>query len=103
VTTLQFDSNSKDTVVEKFVHDFTAKYNEVPDIYAAAGYDCMDVIADAMKKIEGDVTADSVKYYFDHMTEIHGVTGAIMFDAKGEVQKNYTVYVVQNGAFVRFN
>ena len=45
-----FDTDSKDPTVSKFVANYQAKYNALPDQFAADGYDAVYAIFRAMEK-----------------------------------------------------
>jgi ABC-type branched-subunit amino acid transport system substrate-binding protein len=65
----------------------------MPDLYAAYGYDSLQVLAAA---VEGRpaLASEVHKGLRDSITEFPGVTGAIQFDEKGDVQKFPRVYVI---------
>jgi len=45
-----FDVNSEDAAVKAFVDAYKAKYNDLPDQFAADGYDAVMILFQAMKK-----------------------------------------------------
>ncbi|MCQ2385828.1 MAG: ABC transporter substrate-binding protein [Clostridia bacterium] len=85
-----FDVNSQDTLIKTFVEKYQAKYNELPDQFAADGYDALMAIYAAMKKADvKDVTisaADLGKILVDTFTSSDfsytGLTGQGMTWAK---------------------
>lgn len=88
-----FDSESDFAHVQRFVKPFREKYGIDPDIYAAHGYDAFKVLVAAVQgnppALPGDVH-DGMR----DIQEFEGVTGAIQFNEKGDVQKYPRVYVI---------
>ncbi len=87
-----FELDSDHAHIKKFVESFEAKYGEMPDIYAAHGYDAMRVVAAALTgrpALAGEV----VKGLRD-VKDFPGVTGSINFDEKGDVQKFPRLYII---------
>ena len=81
--------------VKAFVDAFKSKYGQVPDLYAAHGYDAFNVLLEAMK-----LGGNSGTSFWKGMRGIHeypGVTGPLQFDEKGDVQKFPHVYIVREG------
>ena len=90
-----FDVNSTDAQVSKFVSAYKAKYNTLPDQFAADGYDAVYVIYNAMKKAGvNDVKIDAVslgEIMVENVTasdfSYQGVTGKMTWDASGACNK----------------
>ena len=94
-----FDVNSQDANVKSFVDAYKAKYNKLPDQFAADGYDAVMVIYEAMKaagvddvtidpdtlcqKVTAVVTSDSFTYT--------GATGTMSWDVSGACNKIPTI------------
>lgn len=100
VANLYWDPNSEDAVVRNFVDKFKEEYGEPPEVYAAAGYDCLKVIALAMKN--GGTTSEQIKKTLYDIKGFKGVTGDITFDAYGEVRKRYDLFVVKGRSFKEY-
>ncbi|HEX9734613.1 MAG TPA: ABC transporter substrate-binding protein [Thermoanaerobaculia bacterium] len=93
LTQIFFELDSEHAHVRKFVEGFEKKYGEMPDLYAAHGYDAMLVMATAVEgrpALAGEVH----KGLRDAVKEFPGVTGSIQFDERGDVQKFPRVYVI---------
>lgn len=93
LTQIFFELDSEHAHVRKFVEGFEKKYGEMPDLYAAHGYDAMMVMAAAVEgrpALPGEIH----KGLRDSIKEFPGVTGSIQFDEKGDVQKYPRVYVI---------
>jgi branched-chain amino acid transport system substrate-binding protein len=78
-----------------FVKAFKARYGTLPDLYAAHGYDALNVIYEAYR--QGGTSALSFWKGLRGVREMAGVTGTLQFDEKGDVQKFPHVYVIRNG------
>jgi branched-chain amino acid transport system substrate-binding protein len=94
-TSFDPDAPKAPAQVKRFVADYKARYGEDPDIYAAHGYDAFMILVQAIR--EG---GDSALAFWKGMRNIHeypGVTGALQFDDKGDVQKFPHVYIVRDG------
>lgn len=55
-TAQQWDPSLDNEVNKKFVADFKAKYGKYPSFYAAQSYDAINMIADAVAKVDGDLS-----------------------------------------------
>ena len=102
-----FAADAKDDMTVKFVNDYKAAYNnEVPNQFAADGYDAIYTIKKAIE--EGKVTPDmSISKMGDALKgimpkiSVDGLTGAGMtWAATGEVNKAPMAIVIKNGEYV---
>lgn len=90
-----FDAESTDSTVSSFVAAYKAKYNAVPDQFAADGYDAVYAIYNAMKAAGvDDVTinpSDLCEMVKTAITasdfSLTGATGTMTWDASGACQK----------------
>jgi len=94
-----FDIESGADNVRRFVADYQAKYGMAPDVYAAHGYDAVQMIAQAIGQAGAD--AQEMRFYLNSMNPYEGLAGVTAFDDKGDVRKFHTMYAIQNGAAVR--
>ncbi len=101
-TQSNYDVTSDDPLIQGFVKAFKAKYDKVPDLYAAHGYDAMRVYAEALKKA-GSARPNEFWQGMRGISNFPGVTGPIQFDEQGNVQKFPRVYVIRNGEFVDYD
>jgi branched-chain amino acid transport system substrate-binding protein len=94
-----FDPTSEADSIRAFVSGFQARYGgEEPDLYAAHGYDAVHVLLTALDRSGTTVAADFGKAMLRFQGEpLQGVTGAIQFDEKGDVQRYPQVYVINEG------
>lgn len=85
--------------VQKFVADYKAKYNQVPDALAALGYDAARILADAMKRA-GSTSGDKVRDALSATKDFAGVTGTITINKERNAVKPAVVLKIENGKFV---
>jgi branched-chain amino acid transport system substrate-binding protein len=86
--------------VRVFVDPYQAKYDSPPDLYAAHGYDTMQVVAQALVE-GGNIKTDFWKA-IRALRDFSGATGTLQFDERGDVQKFPRIYVVIDGSLVDF-
>jgi branched-chain amino acid transport system substrate-binding protein len=84
--------------VAHFNTAFTAKYNLPPDAGSALGYDCVQLLAQAMKDA-GSAVPEDVAKALHALKGWHGVTGAFSFDDAGDAVKPVIFSVVHAGRF----
>lgn len=101
LTNPEWSPQSEKPQVKAFVAAFRKAYGQDPDVYAAAGYDLIFVLAQAMGDGNG-VTADSVRQNLLQMKPHDGVTGEIKFDSIGEVRWGFAIFKVTSGEFMSF-
>lgn len=97
-STAIFDSASKDPLIRKFVQTFNNQYKELPNIWAAYGYDCVRIASEAIRKSNG--TATSIKEALYKIKDFPGVTGKTTFDENGDVTKSLRMMIIKNNRFV---
>jgi len=83
---------------EKFIKDFTAKYNAAPQPFAAQSYDCMAIslkaIEDAAAANKGELpTREAVAKAIRALKGFKGITGTYTFNAIGDPEKS--LYFIQ--------
>lgn len=90
-----FDSNSTDAITAKFVENYKAKYNSVPDQFAADAYDAVMTIFAAMEKAGIDDPTISPSELSEKLIpvitasdfKVTGVTGEMTWDESGACNK----------------
>ena len=75
--------------VVKFVSNFQKKYNEMPDLTSALGYDVANILGYVLVKVGFDV--NKVKDELYKVKNFNGVTGNTSFDKKGDVIKDILI------------
>ena len=103
-----FSADAQDELTKNFVAKYQELYNEIPNQFAADGYDAVYALVAAAEKAgvkEGDKPEDICDAMIAAMQEIEitGVTGTMTWSANGEVSKTPTAVVIENGVYVGFN
>ena len=102
-----FNPWSTDEAVATFVEKYQAAYNEVPNQFAADGYDAIYAMYDAFKAagltpdMENAEICDAMIGQFTGGFTYDGLTGTAMtWNDKGEVNKTPVVCVIEGGIYV---
>jgi len=88
-----YDPNSKQKVSSNFVTKYKAKYNKIPDFYAASVYDATRLILYTVSKV--NYTGDDMKTFLYNIKDYEAVTGVISFDENGDVTQGFTIKEVK--------
>jgi branched-chain amino acid transport system substrate-binding protein len=91
-----FDPNTNEPVVKKFVEAFRAKYDREPDIYAAHGYDSLNLLVQAMRKT-GFTFPDEIRRGLHGLDNYVGAAGRTQFDERGDVVRYPKIFVIRDG------
>lgn len=94
--TTDFTAEDKDAKVVKFVADFQAKYNKVPNSFNALGYDSVQMLAQAIKDA-GAADPVKIKDALAKIKDFVGVTGKITIDANHNPIKAGIIIEYVNG------
>jgi branched-chain amino acid transport system substrate-binding protein len=84
--------------VVRFKATFSAKYGAPPDAGSALGYDCVQLLAHAMKEA-GSAVPEDVARALHALKGWRGVTGVFSFDEGGDAAKPVIFSVVRGGHF----
>ena len=102
-----FNPWSTDSTVAAFVEKYQAAYNEVPNQFAADGYDGIYALYNAFKAAglstdqSNEEICDAMIGQFTGGFTYDGLTGTAMtWNDKGEVNKTPVVCVIQDGIYV---
>lgn len=85
--------------VKKFYKGFVEKYKKEPNNFAALAYDCMNILAYAMKT--GGLDRQKIRDAMATVKNFPAVTGATTF-VGGDVVKEYGKITVKNGKWVAY-
>lgn len=86
---------------QTFVDAHKAEYGEDPGPFAAQAYDAFKALFMASEQAFGEENDDTVSFIDALMAvEFEGASGNIKFNETGDVQGNYIVFTVKDGAFV---
>ena len=94
---MKWSVKSEEPVVKTFVTKFKETFGKEPEVYAAAGYDCMKIVAEAIRV--GGYSSEEIKKALYNIKGYNGVTGTISFDEFGEIEGKYDAFIVKNGNF----
>jgi branched-chain amino acid transport system substrate-binding protein len=86
-------------VVQKFVTDYKAKYNQLPDALAALAYDAARILADAMTRA-GSSDGEKVRDAIASTKDFPGVTGNISINQDRNAVKTAVIVKVENGKYL---
>lgn len=92
----EFDKNVSEKA-EEFVKAFSDEYGYEPGNWAASAYDATCVIIEAMKKVEGDLTRETINEQIA-ATDYEGVCGTYTFE-NCDSSKEELMFIVSDGAF----
>ncbi len=101
-----FNADATDAKTANFVQKYQDAFGEIPNQFAADGYDCVYAYAQALQAAGAtpDMTAEQLNdlmiAQFTSMT-FDGITGTSMtWEASGAVSKSPKGMIIQNGAYV---
>lgn len=97
--TSHFSELDQDPSVAAFVEKYKAKYGEVPNQFAALGYDLMMFVADGIKRA-GTTDTVKIKEALEATTNYNGVTGSFSIDENHNPVKAVVIVEMQNGQAV---
>jgi len=103
-----FNATSTEERTANFVNTYKERYGEVPNQFAADGYDCIYAIYEACLKIEGIADMDHaqlcealIKVFTSDDFKVDGLTGPGMtWQTNGEVSKEAMVVEIVDGVYV---
>ncbi len=84
--------------IQSFVSNYTQKYGDEPDMFAANAYDSMKIVAQAL---ENQGTTGQPKTEMAAIEDYPGITGKTSFAENGEALKEVIILKVENGKFSR--
>lgn len=91
-----------DANVKKFVEAYKAKYNKVPDQFAAQAYDALYIVSAGLEKSGSATDRKKFRDSLAGIKDFQGVTGKFAFDAKRNPVMDATVLLVKDGQFIEF-
>jgi branched-chain amino acid transport system substrate-binding protein len=99
-STPNFDANSSDSNVVNFVKHFKNKYNELPDLTSALGYDVSNILGYCLKTSNYNI--NKIKDELYKVKYFNGLTGNTSFDDKGDVEKDVLIKEIKgNGDIIK--
>ncbi len=103
-----FNADSEDEATKNFVAKYQEKFGEVPNQFAADGYDCVYAIYEALKASDANPSMSAselcdilVAKFTSSDFSFDGLTGdGMTWDDTGAVSKSPKGMVIQNGVYV---
>ena len=92
----QFSSEDKSENVQKFISAYKAEYNKEPIMFAALGYDTVEILGAAIKSSK-DLSRTSIKEALNNVNGIELITGKLKFDADRNPEKSVTFIEIKGG------
>jgi branched-chain amino acid transport system substrate-binding protein len=92
-----FSVDDKSPAVQEFVTKYKAKYNAVPDAFAALGYDAAKLLADAIKRA-GGTESQKLRDAIATTKDFPGVSGKITINAERNADKPAVILTIRDGA-----
>lgn len=94
-----FDPEDADPDTQRFVKNFRGRYGTDPDVWAALGYDAIDLLNDAYMQARSTVPIVAASF-LRFIENRHSVMGTYSFSRNGDITgKKYFFKVVRNGKF----
>ncbi len=94
--TNHYSSQDTDPKVKAFVEAFKAKYNKEPDAFAALGYDCVQLLAQAIKDADS-TDPQKITEALAKITDFEGVTGKMTIDEQHNPVKAGVIIEFKDG------
>lgn len=88
-SSLYFDNSSEKENIKEFVTEYKKRFNKIPDIASALGYDVANILQYVLIKNDYDVS--KVKDALYKVKNFEGTTGYTSFDEKGDVLKDMVI------------
>lgn len=93
-----FEPNLDEEHMRVFISEFRERFGDTPDIYAAQGYDAVNILVQAIEQM--GTRPEDIRFYLNTMNPFEGVAGTTVFDDNGDVRKFHRMYVIQDGIAV---
>jgi branched-chain amino acid transport system substrate-binding protein len=94
-----YSTDDPNPIVQKFVNDYKAKYNQMPDALAALGYDAARILIDAISRA-GSTDGAKIRDAIAATKDFPGVTGMITINKERNAVKSAVVLKVENGKYL---
>ena len=100
-----FAADAQDERTQKFVSEYEKKYNDTPTQFSADGYDAVYTLYEACQKagVTSETSAeDACEMLVAVMPTLNvsGLTGDMVWNAEGQVDKEPKAVTIVNGAYV---
>ena len=101
VTTCQYNPEANDPKLKAFKTNYSKRYGQEPDVFAAHAYDGMNMLIEAIRKVGlNRVLIRDVLTDLKTFQGYQGVTGKVLFDGSWNNVRPIFMAEVKNGRFV---
>ena len=98
--TSPFFFDPDDAELTAWKDEFVSKSGFEPTIHPACAFDCVNLIAEAVKACgDGEVTRQAIRDNLANV-EMVGVTGPIKFNPTGDINRQYMICGIEDGKYV---
>jgi len=84
-------------IPSKFASDYKNKFGSAPELFAAEGYDAINLLALGIKQCNGKADANCIKNFLLTVKDYQGASGIITFDRHGDVTKPMAIREIREG------
>lgn len=85
--------------IQEFTKEYEAKFGKPPGSMSGLGYDAALVVADAIDRVEGELTKEKLRDAINATSNVDGVTGTIKLDENRNPVKDLVILEVTAGGF----
>ncbi len=93
-----YSPDNPSPVVQEFNHRYLARWGELPDAWAALGYDSAFVLADAIRRA-GSTEPKAIRDALAATKDFPAVTGNITIDTKRNASKSAVILTIKDGKY----
>ncbi len=99
IVTSPFFFDEDNEVLSKWSKEFEEKAGFKPTIHPACAYDTVYLIADAIERLEGNITREAIR---DSLAkaQYQGITGYIQFTEDGDINRQYMICGVKDKKWI---
>lgn len=101
------DTYGTDSEAYKVATDFVTRYKKLygkdPDIFAGHAYDAFNIVVEAAKRVQGDVTPQALRDQIEQTSGLTGIGGTFNYSAKdhnGLTENDLVMYGIKSGKWV---
>ena len=94
--TNHYSVDDPDPAIQSFIEAYKAKYNKVPDSFAALGYDAAKLLANAIERA-GAADPVQVRDALSATTDFQGITGRMSINERNNPDKEIVVIEYKDG------
>ena len=95
-----FCFDDKDEIVAQFVRNYFSSFSQMPLTGSAAGYTCVYILAEAIKKAGNTNSGDIVGAIKSN--ELNMITGRIKFDENNNPRQNVYIIQIKGGIYATY-